>query len=136
MAKIQMVYASAEELSLKLLPHSDVPQQLSKLFPGASTPLEALGEALTADRERAYLTRTLKGEKESFLLSTPRHRVRFFKDRYDAHAVIVLSAEDNTLYRWEEDRKKGSPWHVIWTTRSSQVTATTLVKSPSFRSAL
>jgi hypothetical protein len=121
---LQMIDASAEQLTLKLLPHSDVPLQLSELFPDEQLHLGALGEALTADRARSFLMRMLKGEKESFLLSTPRHRVRFFKDRYVSQTAIVLSVEENTFYRWEDDRKKGTPYSVIWTTRQSQPSAT------------
>jgi hypothetical protein len=115
-----MIDPSAEKFTLKLLPDSDVPWQLSELLPDAAEHLEALCEALNADRARSFLIPSIRGQKESFLLCTPRHRVRLFEDRYDAHTGIILNSQENTFYQWEEDRKKGTPCSAIWTTHASQ----------------
>lgn len=120
---ITTINASTEQFTLRLLADSDVPLQLSKLFADETLHLEALGRALNADSARSFLIRVVRGEKESFLLTTPRHRVSFFEDRYDPHTVILKSVEQNTFYRWENERKRGVPCNVVWTTGTSRTNA-------------
>jgi hypothetical protein len=120
---ITTINASTEQFTLKLLGDSAVPLQLSELFADEPLHLEALVWALNADRARSFLIRTVRGEKESFLLITPRHRLSFFEDRYDPHTVIVKSIEQNTFYRWENERKRGVPCNVVWTTGASRTNA-------------
>lgn len=109
-----------ERLSLKLLPNSNVSYVLSNLFTGEAQPLDALSEALTADRTHSFLIRSTNGPKESLFLSTPRYRMGFFEDRFNAQTVIVKSVEKNAFSRWESDRKRGVPCNVIWASRSMQ----------------
>jgi hypothetical protein len=109
----------ADEIALKCLPQSNAPQQLCTLFPGSTPVLDALTIALTEDRSRSFLTRVVRGEKESFLLSTPRHRIRFFEDRYDSTIAILLTVEANSFFQWNEDKRKGIPFSASWTSRAS-----------------
>jgi len=79
--------------------------------------MEILARNLTVDRDLSFLIETSSGEQESFMLSTPRMRVRFFEDRYDQNTIVVKAVLENSLNNWDKDRKRGIACRVTWVTR-------------------
>lgn len=107
-----------QRITIKMLPMSQVLQQVSDLFPGSGDCMEVLARNLTMDRDLSFLIEDSKGDQTSFLISTPRMRVRFFEDRYDRNTVVVKAVHENSARTWDADRKRGKPCRVVWVTQS------------------
>lgn len=107
-----------QRITLKMLPSSQVPDQVKELFPGDGDCMEILARNLTIDRDHSFLVETSSGDQGSFLLSTPRMRVRFFEDRYDQNTIVVKAVLENSLRNWDKDRKRGIACRVTWVTQS------------------
>ena len=101
-----------------MLPSSQVLDQVKDLFPGDGDCMEVLARNLTVDRDLSFLVETSSGDQESFMLSTPRMRVRFFEDRYDQNTIVVKAVLENSFSNWEKDRKRGIACRVTWVTRA------------------
>jgi len=67
-----------ESFILKLLPDSYVVMQLAKLFDDKPLHLEALGEALSADRARSFLIRSIRGGERVISAINPALPSAFF----------------------------------------------------------
>jgi hypothetical protein len=113
-----MEASQEQRITLKMLPSSHVPQQISSLFPGSGDCLDVLARHLTMDRDLSYLIEASNGDQTSFLVSTPRVRVRFFEDRYDHNTVVLKAVQENNAAAWETDKKRGIACRVTWVTRS------------------
>lgn len=74
--------------------------RLYLLFPNRAHALEALAESLNGDADFAHLSHESRAGKGSYLVVTPRFRVRFFPDRNHKSAVILTAAEMNQSDRW------------------------------------
>jgi hypothetical protein len=116
-----MEASQQQQITLKMLPSSQVSQQISTLFPGSGDCLEVLARNLTMDRDLSYLIEASTGDQTTFLVSTPRVRVRFFEDRYDQNTVVVKAVQENNAAAWETDKKRGIACKVTWVTRSGIV---------------
>lgn len=113
-----MESSQEQRITIKILPVSQVLQQVSDLFPGSGDCMEVLARNLTMDRDLSFLIEDSKGDQTSFLISTPRMRVRFFEDRYDRNTVVVKAVHENSARTWDADKKRGIPCRVIWVTQS------------------
>ena len=90
--------------------------RLYSLFPDRNDTLKALVEALNSDSDFTFLSHEVRSGRESFVVTTPRFRVRFFPDRNHASTVILTGAETNQPDRWASDKKKGAPCRLTWST--------------------
>ncbi len=113
----------AAQVTLKYLPTSPMADRLYRLFPNRSDALEALAETLNADADFAFLSHDTRAGKDSFLVVTPRFRVRFFPDRNHRSTVILTAADPNQPDRWVIDKKKGNLCRLTWTTAPTAATA-------------
>ena len=113
-----MESSQEQRITIKMLPMSQVQQQTSDLFPGSGDCMEVLARNLTMDRDLSFLIEDSRGDQTSFLISTPRMRVRFFEDRYDRNTVVVKAVHENSARTWDTDRKRGIPCRVVWVTQS------------------
>lgn len=107
-----------QRITIKMLPMSQAQQQTSDLFPGSGDCMEVLARNLTMDRDLSFLIEDSRGDQTSFLISTPRMRVRFFEDRYDRNTVVVKAVHENNARTWDADRQRGIPCRVIWVIQS------------------
>jgi RecA/RadA recombinase len=98
-------------------------ERLYRLFPHRSDVLGALAEFLNADADFAYLSHESRAGKDSYLVVTPRLRVRFFPDRNNGSTVILTAADPNQPDRWAIDKKKGDLCRLTWTTAPVPVSA-------------
>jgi hypothetical protein len=105
-------------IRLKCLPNSDLPERLATNFGWKVDPMSRLASLLTEDQQRSLIlhnTKSAKSGRESFVVSTPRLRVRFFPDARDQNSVIVLSVDNNSLERWYSDKNSALPCRFEWT---------------------
>jgi hypothetical protein len=113
-----MEASQERHITLKMLPSSQVSHQVRDLFPGPGDCMEVLARNLTIDRDLSFLVDASTGEQASFLLSTPRMRVRFFEDRYDQNTIVVKAVHENSFGTWDVDRKQGIACRVNWVTQA------------------
>jgi hypothetical protein len=101
-------------IRIRSLPNSDLPIRLANEFGWCVNPLSQLAKLLTEDRQRCIISHTNEG-RESFVVSTPRLRARFFPDAHDKTSVIVVLVEANSPERWRADKRFALPCHFEWT---------------------
>ncbi len=102
-------------IRLKSLPNGDLRLRLSADFGWRVNPLAQLADFLTEDKHRSLILHNSNGERENFVVSTPRLRVRFFPDARDENSVIVLSVEASSPDRWRADKRSALPCRFTWT---------------------
>ena len=106
------------EISVRYLPSSPMADKLHRMFPSQNDTLGTLVNALNSDADFSRVSHELRAGKDSFLVTTPRLRVRFFPDRKDRNTVILTGAEANGPDRWASDRRIGIACRITWTTGS------------------
>jgi molybdopterin-guanine dinucleotide biosynthesis protein len=102
-------------IRIKSLPNGDLLLRLANEFGWRINPLSQLARLLTEDRQRSFISQTVMQGRQSFVVSTPRLRVRFFPDARDETSVIVISVEANSPERWYTDKRFALACHFEWT---------------------